>query len=219
MSYKLICRILKHSGQPVYLKLEVAMEKAYTELVIAGPFALVKGFLMGFRCGSETEFGYFFHRKSGIRRDTLAELVKEALEMDNYVHLCLENDVLERFRKAVEKTRPAIGLEIKNERPIKEAHFDFSFDISNREAAKNVKQILENLPTGVKLEGYEPQEETHPEGESRSGGYAPLHPYTFKGRGRIRGDFGSVMELFLKAKRMPESDLVPLREIMLSFGE
>ena len=212
-------KIFKHSGQPVQLKLEVAMEKAYTELVIAGPFALVKGFLMGFRYGSETEFGYFFHRKSGIRRDTLAELVKEALEMDNYVHLCLENDVLKRFRKAVGKTRPAIGLEIKNERLIKEAHFDFSFNISNREAAKNVKQILENLPPGVKLEGYEPQEETHPEGESKIGGYAPLHPYTFKGSGRISGDFGAVMELFLKAKRMPESGLVLLSEIALSFGE
>jgi hypothetical protein len=213
-------RIFKHSGQPVHLKLEVVMGKAYTELVIAGPFALVKGFLMGFRYGSETEFGYFFHRKSGIRRDTLAELVKEALEMDNYVHLCLENDVLERFRKAVGKTRPEIGLEIKNERLIKEAHFDFSFDISNSEAAKNVKQILENLPPSLILEGYEPHEEIHPEEEkSKIGGYAPLHPYTFKGSGRISGDFGAVMELFLKAKRMPESGLVLLSEIALSFGE
>ena len=84
------------------------MEKAYTELVIAGPFALVKGFLMGFRCGIETEFNYFFHRKCGIRRDTLAELVKEALDMDNYVHLCLENDVLDRFREAVEKAQPVV---------------------------------------------------------------------------------------------------------------
>lgn len=194
------------------------MEKAYTELIIAGPFALVKGFLMGFRCGSDREFSYFFHRKSGIRRDTLAELVKEALEMDNYVHLCLENDVLDMFRRAVEKTRASIGLEIKNERPIKEARFDFSFNISNRDAAENVKRILSGLGPDVKIEGYEPQEETHPEGESKIGGYAPLHPYTFKGCGRISGDFGAVMELFLKAKRMPESDLMLLSEITLDFA-
>jgi hypothetical protein len=205
--------------KPVHLKLEVVMEKAYTELVVAGPFALVKGFLMGFRCGMETEFNYFFHRKSGIRRDTLAELVKEALDMDNYVHLCLKNDVLDRFRNAVEKTRPLIGVEIKNERQIKQARFEFSFNISNRQAAGGVKQILSNLPQGVKLEEYEPQEETHPEGESKIGGYAPLHPYTFKGCGRVCGDFGAVMELFLKAKRMPESDLVLLSEITLDFAD
>ena len=194
------------------------MEKAYTELVVAGPFALVKGFLMGFRCGSDREFSYFFHRKSGIRRDTLAELVKEVLEMDNYVHLCLENDVLDTFRKAVEKNRTSIGLEIKNERPIKEARFDFSFNISNRDAAGNIKRLLSDLGPDVKLEGYEPQEETHPEGESKIGGYAPLHSYTFKGCGRISGDFGAVMELFLKAKRMPESDLMLLSEITLDFA-
>lgn len=196
------------------------MEKAYTELVIAGPFALVKGFLMGFRCGVENEFGYFFHRKSGIRRDTLAELVKEVLEVDNYVHICLENDVLDRFRKAVEKTRPLIGLEIKNERPIEKARFDFSFNISNREAAGKVKQVLENLPQSLSLENYEPQEEIHPEEEkSKIGGYAPLHPYTFKGCGRVSGDFGAVMELFLKAKRMPQSDLLLLSEIALDFAD
>jgi len=196
------------------------MEKAYTELVIAGPFALVKGFLMGFRCGMGTEFGYFFHRKSGIRRDTLAELVKEVLDMDNYVHLCLENDVLDRFRKAVEKTRPLIGIEIKNERQIKQARFDFSFNISNIQAAERVKQILSNLPPEVKLEEYKPLEKTHPEEEkSKIGGYAPLHPYTFKGCGRVVGDFCAVMDLFLKAKRMPESDLVLLSEITLDFAD
>jgi len=196
------------------------MEKAYTELIIAGPFALVKGFLMGFRCGIDREFSYFFHRKSGIRRDTLAELVKEALEMDNYVHLCLENDVLDMFRRAVEKTRPLIGVEIKNERQIKQARFEFSFNISNRQAAEGVKQILNNLTPDVKLEEYEPQEETHPEEEkSKIGGYAPLHPYTFKGCGRVSGDFGAVMELFLKAKRMPESELMLLSEITLDFAD
>ena len=72
------------------------MQEKFTELVVSGSFALVKGFLLGFKGGSETDFCYFFHRKSGIRRDTLVELLKEVLDLDNYVHLCLEDKVVQQ---------------------------------------------------------------------------------------------------------------------------
>jgi hypothetical protein len=193
------------------------MPKGYRELVVAGSFALVKGFLLGFRCGTGKEFSYFFHRKSGIRRDTLAELVKDVLELDNYVHLCLEEDIVESFKEAVAKAGPVVGIEIRNVRPIKEARFDFSFRINNREAADKIKDMLNNLPQGVKIEGYEPQELTHEKGGKVIGGYAPFHAYGFKGSGVVRGDFGGVMELFLRVKRMPESELMLLGDIVLNF--
>jgi len=195
------------------------MQNSFTELVIAGSFACVKGFLLGFRCGSGKQFSYFFHRKHGIRRDTLAEMVKEVLELDNYVHLCLEDGIVQDFKQAVEKAKPVIGLEIERERRIKEAHFQFSFSIKNLESAKRVKEIFSSLPSGVNLEGYQPREEILPEGGTSTGGYAPFHTYVFKGDGTVRGDFGGVMELFLKVKRSPDSDLVLLSDIMLDFDQ
>jgi len=195
------------------------MQEDYTELVVEGSFALVKGFLIGFRYGSGNEFNYFFHHKSGIRRDTLAELLKEILDMDNYVHLCLEKNIVDIFKQAVLKAKPLIGIDVKKERQIKEARFNFSFSINNREAAERIKEMLNKLPPGVELEDYQPQEESHPEGEGGTGGYAPLHPYSFKSDGTVKGNFGAVMELFLKAKRMPESELMFLSEIVLGFED
>ena len=193
------------------------MSKDFTELVIDGNFDLVKGFLLGFKCGTDSEFEYFFHHKSGIRRDPLAGLIKGVLSLDTAAHLCLESAALDQFRKAVEKSRPIIGLEIEKEQPIKEAYFNFSFSISNREAAGRLKAILGAIPPDLTLEEYEPREEEHGGKSSRTGGYAPLHAYTFKGDGTARGNFGAVMELFLKIKRMPESELVLVSEIVLGF--
>ena len=195
------------------------MQKKFTELVVSGSFDLVKGFILGFRCGSGMEFDYFFHHKSGIRRETIAEMVKELLELENYIHLCLENDFVERFKEAAAKVKPLIGLEVKKERRIKEARFNFSFSISNREAAQRVRETLANPPAGVHIEGYQPQEESHPEIENGSAGYAPLHPYLLKGQGTVTGEFGGVMELFLKSKRMPESELMLLDNITLTFED
>ena len=193
------------------------MQAKFSELVVSGSFALVKGFLLGFKGGSETDFSYFFHRKSGIRRDTLAELLKEVLDLDNYVHLCLEDRVVPDFKRAVAEAEPLVGIKIKNERPIKEARFDFSFIIKNREAAEKVKQVLAELPEGVELLDYEPVEETHGD-KSAIGGYAPGSSYQFKGCGTARGEFGGVIELFLTAKRMPEGQLVLLSDMILGFG-
>jgi hypothetical protein len=194
------------------------MQEKFTELVVSGSFALVKGFLLGFKGGSRIDFDYFFHRKSGIRRDTLAELLKEVLDMDNYVHLCLEDKVVEDFRQAVEQAEPLVGIKIKNARPISQCMFNFSFVINNREAADRVKEVLSVLPEEVEVIGYQPEEDTH-EDESSVGGYAPQHTYQFKGSGIVKGEFGGVMELYLKAKRMPEGQLVLLSDLVLGFGE
>ncbi len=194
------------------------MQAKFTELVVSGSFALVKGFLLGFKGGTGTDFSYFFHRKSGIRRDTLAELLKEVLDLDNYVHLCLDDKVVPDFKRAVAEAEPLVGIKIKNQRPITGARFDFSFSINNREAAEKVKEVLADLPEGLELLGYEPVEEIHEE-NAAIGGYAPQHTYRFKGNGTLLGDFGGVMEMFLRAKRMPEGQLVLLSDLILEFED
>ena len=193
------------------------MGKSFTELVIAGSFDLVKGFLIGFRCGTGEEFSYFFHNRSGIRRDTLGEALKDILAIEYHVHLCMEDTVLERFKKAVAATSPQIGLKIVAEKPIWSARFDFSFSINNRETADNVKKLFAGIPKTVALENYQPGEEDFAEHEKAVGGYAPLHRYTFKGSGSAHGEFGSVMELYLAAHRIPGKDLVLTGDIMLEF--
>lgn len=196
------------------------MSALYRELVISGSFALVKGFLRGYRHGAGLEFGYFFHGRSGIRRETLAELLKEALELDSYVHVCMQGDAVEGFKRAVREAGSAVGIQVKEERAITGARFDFSFSINNRQAAADVKAVLSDLPPGVRLDGYEPVEREESVAESGStAGYAPLHEYTFRGHGRVVGDFPGVMELYLKAKRLPGQEVLLMGEMRLEFKE
>ncbi|MEA2062458.1 MAG: hypothetical protein U9P14_02065 [Gemmatimonadota bacterium] len=193
------------------------MQAQYTELVISGTFAMVKGFLLGYRCGTGEEFGCFFHRKSGIRRDTLAEMLRDVLELDNLVHLCLEQKAAAGFKRALEKVEPLVGMQIKQERLIREAKFNFSFVINNRQAASEVKEVLSGLPESVELVDYDESESK--DERAVVGGYAPRHSYTFKGQGTLEGEFEGVMELYLRVKRMPGSELMLMGDIVLGFGE
>ena len=49
------------------------------------------------------------------------------------------------------------------------------------------------------------------------GGYAPLHEFTSRGKGIVEGEFGGVIELFLKIKRSDLSESIICSDIDLIF--
>jgi len=193
------------------------MKKAFSELVIEGNFTLVKGFLMGFICGFAPESKYFFHRKTGIvRRDTILGLVKELLEVGDYVYLSLEDSIIDDFKKAVDIAKVRIGIKIKDIKKIKSAEFKFSFEIFNEKLASEFKAILSNPPHDVEIVDFKHVEKI--DKEAPSIGYrSERHPYRYKGKGIIKGNFDDVIELFMKCKRSKCSQFVECDEINLNF--
>ena len=194
------------------------MQKNFSELVIEGQFILVKGFIMGFMHGSDHEFDYFFHRKHGIRRETFKELIKEIFELESHVHVCLENNIVPKFLKAVEKSRDKIGLNVNSVRSINSATFTFSFEIFNEELAKETEAIFENSPAGVKVIDYKPVEEISDEAVGVEG-YAPVHSFVARGSGKAEGNFHDIMELFLNIKRSKGSESIMCSEINLDLED
>lgn len=192
------------------------MEKDFSEIVIEGPFVLVKGFLMGFLYGSNEDFKYFFHRKHGIRRETFREFIKELFEFDSYVHLCLENSVLQKFMAAVEKAKEKIGLEVKSVQNIKSASFSFSYEIFNKDFAQEAKMIFDNSPAGVHLADYDVSEEIENEAVGVEG-YAPVHSFVSHASGKADGDFLDIMEFFLSIKKSKASESIICSDISLVF--
>ncbi len=194
------------------------MQKKFSELVIEGPFVLVKGFLIGFLHGSEEEFKYFFHRKHGIRRETFREFIKELFEFESYAHLCLENSVLQKFLQAIEKSKEKIGLEVKSVRNINSANFSFSYEIFNKELAQETKDIFKKSPAGVHMSDYNPTEELADDAVGVEG-YAPVHSFVARGSGKAEGEFIDIMELFLNIKRSKVSESVICSDITLDLEE
>ncbi len=191
------------------------MGRKFSEIVVEGPFMLVKGFLLGFLSCKKPDGKYFFHRKANIRRETLKEFVKELFELENYVHLCLEDDLIEPFKQALELYTKTTSYGIKSVKPIKGAQFSFAAELFDKELAGNFKQIIENLPDGVQLKNYHPSEEIEKEAKGIES-YAPLHEYVFRAKGEIEGDFEGVIDTYMQIKRSDLSEFVICSDIKLN---
>lgn len=192
------------------------MGKKYSEIIIEGSFMLAKGFLLGFLSTSQDHGKYFFHRKSGIRRETFRELLKDFFELDNHVHVCLEQPLVDKFKKASSLYTEITGNKIVSEKPIKSASFHFSYEFFNQDLAKQAKDILNKLPEGVSLTDYFPFEEHAEEGHGVES-YAPLHEFTTRARGKLSGDFEGIMTLYLNIKKSNLSESIICDEVLLNF--
>jgi len=192
------------------------MARSYHEIVVEGPFMLAKGFLVGFLAGTKSEGRYFFHRKAGIRRETLKGFLKEFFELDNHVHLCLESALVDKFEEATYLYTKITDMKVVSTRIINSASFSFAYEFYNEDLAKKAKEMLSNLPEGVKITDYFPYEEKDIEGAGIES-YAPLHEFTARGKGTVMGDFEGVIDLFLKIKRSDISESIICGEVRLAL--
>lgn len=192
------------------------MSKKYTEIVLEGNFMLAKGFLLGFLSNTKPDAKYFFHRKSGIRRETFRELLKEFFELDNHAHVCIESDLIEPFKKSLALYTKITKNTLKSEKEIDAAHFTFSYELYNEKLANKVKDLFNNLPEDVTLEHYAPVEIKDGEGHGTEG-YAPLHEYIIRANGVLSGEFESIMDIYLNIKKGALSESVICSDVVLEF--
>jgi hypothetical protein len=194
------------------------MKTTFTELVIEGPFILVKGFLMGYWATQDHPPRYFFHRKAGIRRQTLRDLMVELFELENMVHLCLEDSAVPTFEVALEKAGRIIGLKVRSKRKVLSASFQFSYEVYNRELADACQELIQGLPEGVSLSGHEPIEEvTHHAGPELSAGYAPEPLFALRGKGNAQGDFDGLIKFYLACRHSKAAPFMLLGEVDLTL--
>jgi len=192
------------------------MNQPFYEIVIEGPFMLVKGFVVGFLAGVKPDGEYFFHRKAGIRRETLKGFLREFFELDNHVHLCLEPDLIERFKKAAELYKTKTGMKIESIKPIKSASFTFAYEFFNEDLANKARDMLTKLPKNVELKDYFPFVEKDNEARGVEA-YAPLHDFTSRAKGKIEGDFEGAMKVYLDIKRSEFSESVMCDDVLLEL--
>ncbi|MBN1407514.1 MAG: hypothetical protein JW956_06990, partial [Calditrichaceae bacterium] len=134
------------------------MKQSFYEIVLEGNFMLVRGFVVGFLSAVKPNGLYFFHRKAGIRRETLKEFLRDFFEMDNHVHFCLEADLVDNFKKAVESSEKQTEMKVHSIKLIKSARFSFAYEFFNEELAQKTKELLSNLPEDLVIKNYKPYE-------------------------------------------------------------
>jgi hypothetical protein len=196
------------------------METRFVELILSGTVELAHGFVVGYREGYGRRFSFFFHHHKSIRHDTVSEFIKELLEIENRVDLCVEQSVAKELIAAIKHVGDEIAIEIKGSRPIRDARFDFSFAVYDENVAPKLKAVFDAPPAGVQFEDFEPREQMDPEAaKERSMGYSPVHPYELKGSGTARGSVGGILDLYAELQKHQGEASVQIGDIELRYRD
>jgi hypothetical protein len=164
------------------------MATKYHEIIVRGNDKLLKGFVRGFQIGRSIKGGLWYCGDHPIATAHLKEIL--TLRGD-HIHLVCTGSVRHRFIAAVNQAAD-LGFETLSDRRIARTHFEFGFETFSRETASAIKKLLDELPPGLALRDYEPQETF----DATARGvelYSPVHEYEFRGKGRITGDFESLL--------------------------
>jgi len=173
-------------------------KKHYYEIVIEGSFDLIKGFIIGFFEGRKIGGAIIFEREHHVKREAGLEHLLRAIHIEeDRVHLIIDEAIYRLLCEALNNRKHMIKLKVVSEREIIKAHFNFTYAAYAKRFGDELKNLFIKLPAGVELEGYKP-EEIEREIKESSVGYAPLHEYEIRAKGRVSGPANEVIDFYDK---------------------
>lgn len=184
------------------------MTSSYEQIVLKAPFTLVKGFVLGYRQNFDSEFKYFFNRKSGIKRETLSEHIMQFFDMDQYCYLCLDKAHTENFLIALGELK-GYGVEVMERSDIDHAEFSLDITVYNRQFSSECEKIIQFRDGTIELSNPEADEIFDETGSPKS------HAYTYELKTNVSGPFEAVMDFYLSLKKSGFADFVNSSEIQL----
>lgn len=192
------------------------MTKKYYEVLIEGPFDLVKGFVLGFLQGRGIEGEAVFSAERHVKHGAgLGQLLRHLARRGDTSSIIIGEGFGLLLQEALGKAKDEMDLKILSVREITGSHFNFKFRTYSKKAGEALKTTFENPPAGVALECFELEENVRPESKGVEA-YAPLHDYEIKGSGRAVGDAKAVIDFY---DRIEHTELIELGEIVLEYGK
>ncbi len=184
----------------------------YYELVVEGPYMLVKGFMEGrMTCMEHGEL--YFSKEEHIKRETLADKLKEWLGViENLVHVIVDEKSLPDWERLLSEHGNKVGIELKSKLKIENAYFEFEMEAFTPKHGEELKRYLKELPPDVEIVGKEEKEEYHDVKER--GIYTAEHPYELYIKGTLVGNVKSIIETYRKWRK---NSLITLDEIHLTL--
>jgi len=190
------------------------MRKKYYEIVIEGPFDLIKGFIIGFFEGRKISGAIIFEQEHHVKQeDGLEHLLRAVHIEEDRVHILMSERTFRMLNQALNNRKHGVPLKIVSKKEIVRAHFNFTYAAYAKRFGDELKNLFGKLPQGVRLEGYQP-EEIERETKDSTAGYAPLHKYEIKAKGRVSGPAKGVIDFY---DRLEHNKLIEFEEIELEF--
>ena len=110
---------------------------------------------------------------------------------------------------AIQQTGEEVGLRVESAHGIDSASFVVRIETFSREVSADVRTALNALPTGVRLEDRQEQEDSTGE-PHRVELYAPVHEYSYRVSARIEGPIAGVLEV---RRRLGEIEAASLESL------
>lgn len=174
----------------------------YVEIEISGPGDQAIGFVEGFRLASDNSGQVWFAGRENVDLESFFETLRSKLRRDTFV-ICSQ-----ALANAMVKAMSAsnlLELEVASVRQIDYAELAFRYEVYSREEAAAVRKVIEEqLPDGVRLEGYEPEERVLDDARGVEL-YGPVHDYTLTASGRYVGPVPGVLSL---AERLSDQTFI-----------
>ena len=192
------------------------MRNKWYEVVIQGSFDLIKGVIIGFFEGRKISGAIIFEREHHVKREGEIEHLLRAIHVEeDRVHMIMGKRTFRMLDQALTNRKHEIPLKVVSEKEIVRAHFNFTYAAYAKRFGNELKELFSNMPRGVRLEGYQP-EVIERETKDSTAGYAPLHKYEIKAKGRVSGPAKSVIDFY---DRLEHNALINLEEIEMEFQE
>ncbi|QDU60895.1 hypothetical protein Pan216_17480 [Planctomycetes bacterium Pan216] len=190
------------------------MADTYHEVVVEGPTAMVKGFIAGYLVGRGLASGeIMFAGEQDIVGESLGERFSEWVGLHHYTHLIVPDRLFPELKRDFGKIEETLRLSIAKERLIKSASFAFRYRCYNRGHAEQLEELVQNIPEGIILTGYEVKERVDPTAEKVEL-YSPTHPYESTAHGTLHGDVRGIVAFHEKCE---QHDLMDIERIAVHY--
>jgi hypothetical protein len=192
------------------------MSTNFTEIMIKGEPALIKGFVIGFLEGREDKGNTFVEEEGRIEEDNPLHMILHFFSAHPHlVPVIAEAGIVESLCRALQNRKEEIPAEVMSVRNVTGAFFEFKYKTFSEEVGKSLLEFFSNLPSGVRMKvGYRPAEKITPR-EKGVDAYAPLHDYELQGSGVVQGEVKEIYRLYRRAGLI---EAVELGKLILEYG-
>jgi hypothetical protein len=186
------------------------MAAVYYELLVKGNEDKIFAYLNGYLTGKKIKQGVIFCEECPFRIHELRELIRYHGDV---AHIICRAGLRQTVLSAIRSAPAAYSFEVKKDRKITSASFEFKFETFSKKVAGGLKRMFTQLPAGLKLIDFQPEETIDPDAKGIER-YAPAHEYQYSGEGMVAGNVETLLDFHC---RLSQSDFVELEEIVLEY--
>lgn len=187
--------------------------ETFVEMELKGPADQALGFVEGFRAASEHPTPVWVAGLENVDVDGFLHALRAKFDMER--HIITGKGQAEAMAAAIEKSK-ILDLEVGFTRQIARAELSFEAKCYSKKEADAIQSVLEDdLPQGVRLEGYE-KKETVREDAKGVELYGPVHDYICEASGRYVGPVPGIIEM---ARRLDGQDFIHPEKVDLVYAD